>query len=171
MFKAVAEKHNSIRAIIHNASDWNCEKDTDDYAALLDQMMQVHVKAPYLINLALAPFLSSHVSADIIHFTDYVVRKGSAKHIAYSASKAALENMTLSFAQKLAPNVKVNSIAPALIMFNETDDDAYKEKALSKSLMGVAPGEEEVVNAVDFIMKSNYMTGQSVNLDGGRALK
>ncbi|KXF83298.1 dihydromonapterin reductase [Enterovibrio coralii] len=171
--RAVAEKHTTIRAIFHNASDWNCEKDTDDYAALLEQMMQVHVKAPYLINLALTPFLDSNNAAasDIIHFTDYVVRKGSAKHIAYAASKAALENLTLSFAQKLAPSVKVNSIAPALIMFNEDDDDAYKQKALSKSLMGLAPGEQEIINAVEFVMNSNYMTGQSVNLDGGRALK
>ncbi|PMN94743.1 dihydromonapterin reductase [Enterovibrio norvegicus] len=166
-----------VRALIHNASDWNAESQTDDYPALLDQMMQIHVKTPYLLNLALHPFLKGSTtgnetgSADIIHFTDYVVRKGSAKHIAYAASKAALENLTLSFAQKLAPRVKVNSIAPALIMFNAGDSESYKKKALSKSLMGIAPGEREAVNAVDFILKSAYMTGQSVNLDGGRALK
>ncbi|MGF1704758.1 dihydromonapterin reductase [Enterovibrio baiacu] len=166
-----------IRALIHNASDWNAESQTDDYPALLDQMMQIHVKTPYLLNLALHPFLQGSStggqtgSADIIHFTDYVVRKGSAKHIAYAASKAALENLTLSFAQKLAPRVKVNSIAPALIMFNVDDSEDYKKKALSKSLMGIAPGEREAVNAVDFILQSAYMTGQSVNLDGGRAIK
>ncbi|MGF1766965.1 dihydromonapterin reductase [Enterovibrio makurazakiensis] len=171
--RTLAEKNISIRALIHNASDWNAEKNTDDYAALLDQMMQVHVKAPYLLNQALAPFMctNNQAGSDIIHFTDYVVRKGSAKHIAYAASKAALENLTLSFAQKLAPQIKVNSIAPALIMFNANDDEEYKQKALSKSLMKMAPGEIEVVNAVDFILNSNYMTGQSVNLDGGRALK
>ncbi|WP_407333746.1 dihydromonapterin reductase [Enterovibrio sp. 27052020O] len=171
--RSLAEKNLTIRALIHNASDWNAEKHTDDYAALLDQMMQVHVKAPYLLNQALAPFMRNDKNAgsDIIHFTDYVVKKGSAKHIAYAASKAALDNLTLSFAQKLAPHVKVNSIAPALIMFNERDDDDYKRKALAKSLMCLAPGETEVLNAVEFILNSNYMTGQSVNLDGGRALK
>ncbi|WP_394209609.1 dihydromonapterin reductase [Enterovibrio calviensis] len=171
--RTLAERNLTLRALIHNASDWNAEKHTDDYAALLDQMMQVHVKAPYLLNQALAPFMRTDENADsdIIHFTDYVVKKGSAKHIAYAASKAALENLTLSFAQKLAPQVKVNSIAPALIMFNDSDDDNYKRKALSKSLMNLAPGEAEIVNAVEFILNSNYMTGQSVNLDGGRALK
>ncbi|KKD59801.1 dihydrofolate reductase [Grimontia sp. AD028] len=171
--REVAEQNIQIRALIHNASDWNAESKTDDCAALLDDMMQIHVKTPYLLNLALSPFMATDSTAgsDIIHFTDYVVRKGSEKHIAYSASKAALDNMTLSFAQKLAPSVKVNSIAPALIMFNEGDDEAYRKRALSKSLMAIAPGEQEVVNAVEFIMNSNYMTGQSINLDGGRALK
>ncbi|MBV7296537.1 dihydromonapterin reductase [Enterovibrio paralichthyis] len=169
----IAELGVSIRALIHNASDWNAESKTDDYAALMDQMMQVHVKAPYLLNLALSPFMTSTepAGADIIHMTDYVVRKGSEKHIAYASSKAALDNLTLSFAQKLSPGIKVNSIAPALIMFNEHDSDEYKKKALAKSLMGLAPGEDEVINAIEFILNSKYMTGQSINVDGGRALK
>ena len=54
--------------------------------------------------------------------------------------------MTRSFARKLAPEVKVNAIAPALIIFNAGDDEAYRQQALAKSLMKVAPGESEVVN-------------------------
>ncbi len=162
-----------IRAIFHNASNWGAEKEHSDNAFLLDNMLQIHVKAPYLLNMALAPFLNTEeiASSDIIHFTDYVINKGSAKHIAYSASKAALDNLTLSFAKKLAPNTKVNSLSPALILFNEKDTKAYKQKALSKSLMQIAPGTEEVINAVNFILQSRYMTGQRVNIDGGRALK
>lgn len=171
--RKLATQNVTIRALIHNASDWNAESKTDDYASLLDAMMQIHVKTPYLLNLALSPFMvkGTPAGSDIVHFTDYVAYKGSEKHMAYAASKAALENLTLSFAQKLAPDVKVNSIAPALIMFNEGDDEAYKAKALSKSLMGIAPGEQEVIRAVEFILNSNYMTGQSIHLDGGRALK
>src|SRR5690606_39782772 len=59
--------------------------------------------------------------ADIVHLSDDVVRKGSAKHTAYCASKAGLDSLTLSFAARLAPRIKVNSIAPALLMFNEQD--------------------------------------------------
>ncbi|MFD2178962.1 dihydromonapterin reductase [Veronia pacifica] len=162
-----------LRAIIHNASDWNAEKNTDQPAELMNEMMQVHAKAPYLINLGLSSKLdrTGKASVDIIHMTDYVVQKGSHKHLAYAASKAALDNLTLSFAQQLAPDVKVNSIAPALIMFNEWDDDNYKKKALAKSLLEVAPGAEEVVKAISYLLESNYMTGQTLRLDGGRALK
>ena len=64
-----------------------------------------------------------------------MVERGSDKHIAYAASKAALDNMTRSFARKLAPEVKVKSIAPSLILFNEHDDAEYRQQALNKSLM------------------------------------
>ncbi|HHU7257493.1 TPA: SDR family oxidoreductase, partial [Escherichia coli] len=105
------------------------------------------------------------------HFTDYVVERGSDKHIAYAASKAALDNMTRSFARKLAPEVKVNSIAPSLILFNEHDDAEYRQQALNKSLMKTAPGEKEVIDLVDYLLTSCFVTGRSLPLDGGRHLR
>ena len=90
-------------------------------------MMNIHAKVPYLLNLALAPLLQNNATShsDIIHLTDYVVEKGSPKHIAYAASKAALDNLTRSFSAKLAPKVKVNSVAPSLIIFNHDGQDIY----------------------------------------------
>ena len=107
----------------------------------------------------------------IIHFTDYVVERGSDKHIAYAASKAALDNMTRSFARKLAPEVKVNAIAPAMILFNEDDDAEYRQQALNKSLMKIAPGEKEVIDLIDYLLTSCYVTGRTFAVDGGRPLR
>ena len=162
----------SLRAIIHNASDWDQEADTEDYNKLFQKMMQVHANAPYQLNLAFQDMLSANdVVSDIIHMTDYVQAKGSKKHIAYAASKAALHNLTLSFIALLAPKVKVNSIAPALLMFNEDDSAAYRAKALKKSLLEVCPGAQEAVKAVNYLLSSDYTTGQTLHLDGGRHLK
>lgn len=115
-------------------------------STVINRMMQIHVHAPYLLNHALEDLLRGHghAASDIIHITDYVVERGSDKHIAYAASKAALDNMTRSFARKLAPEIKVNAIAPSLIMFNEGDDEAYRQQALDKSLMKIAPGEKRL---------------------------
>ncbi|MDP0699478.1 SDR family oxidoreductase, partial [Klebsiella pneumoniae] len=98
----------------------------------------------------------------------YVVERGSDKHIAYAASKAALDNMTRSFARKLAPEVKVNAIAPAMILFNEGDDAEYRQQALNKSLMKIAPGEKEVIDLIDYLLTSCYVTGRTFAVDGGR---
>lgn len=169
----IKEKHSSLRAVIHNASDWLPDNNPLSAAATLQQMMQIHVSTPYQINLALADLLNANTTefSDIIHLTDYVVDKGSKKHIAYAASKAALANMTLSFSALLAPKVKVNAIAPAMIMFNADDDADYRKKTLKKSLMEIAPGEQEIIDTVNYLLKSRYVTGRTLHVDGGRHLK
>ncbi|ULS46981.1 dihydromonapterin reductase [Pectobacterium carotovorum] len=162
-----------LRAIIHNASRWEPENPTTPPEKTLADMLQIHVYTPYLLNQLLEPCLRGQgiAGADIIHLTDYVVEKGSDKHIAYAASKAALDNMTRSFARKLAPEVKVNAIAPSLILFNEKDDESYRQQALEKSLMKIAPGEEEITQLVDYLLSSRYVTGKTLGVDGGRALR
>jgi len=171
---ALARRYHSLRALIHNASQWIPESDAEEYPRVLDRMLKVHVRAPYLLNLACGELLRGygerHGYADIIHMSDYVAATGSSKHIAYAASKAALDNMTLSFASKYAPLVKVNSIAPALLMFNPEDDEAYRQKARNKSLLGIVPGEDEGVNAICYLLQSRYLTGKTIALDGGRHL-
>ena len=167
---AIAARHSRLRAVIHNASDWLPDRVDVPPAQVMQRMMDVHVTAPYRINLALEPQLKAGSPADIIHIGDYVSGRGSRKHIAYAASKAAQDNLTLSFAARLAPDVKVNSIAPALILFNEDDDEAYREKTLKKSLMQREGGLDELLHHVDYLMDSSYVTGRIVHMDGGRHL-
>jgi dihydromonapterin reductase/dihydrofolate reductase len=94
----------SLRAIVHNASEWLAETaDTD--AAAFTRMFSVHMLAPYLINLHCADLLERSSPADIVHISDDVTRKGSSKHIGYCASKAGLDSLTLSFAAKYAPHI------------------------------------------------------------------
>lgn len=168
----VKQHTNSLCGIIHNASSWDCEKNTDDFATLFDDMMRIHAKVPYLINLACSDLLkANNDTSDVIHLTDYIVEKGSPKHIAYAASKAALDNMTKSFASQLAPKVKVNAIAPSLIIFNQNDSEEYKAKTLKKSLMEIEPGSKEILNCLDMLLTSSYITGRTIQVDGGRHLK
>lgn len=168
---ALRQKTDRLRAIIHNASDWLPESPDTEPADVMNAMMQVHVMAPYRINLACRDLLEQGDGiTDIVHMTDYVVEKGSAKHIAYAASKAALANLTLSFAKLLAPKVKVNSVAPSLIIFNENDSEEYRKKTLKKSAMAMEPGVEVAVHTLQFLLDNPYITGRSLPLDGGRHL-
>ena len=175
----INEHHARVDTIIHNASDWLPDNSGLSHADTMMRMMQIHVSAPYQINLALAPLLISAAksnddsigASNIIHITDYVAEKGSKKHIAYAASKAALHNMTLSFASLLAPHVKVNSIAPAMILFNEDDGETYKAKALAKAILPKEAGNAEIIALVDYLHTSHYVTGRSYAVDGGRHLK
>ena len=166
----IIDRYSRLRAIIHNASDWASEQDEAEPSNLLNRMIAVHVGAPYEINRLLAPLLKASQSnhADIVHITDYVASKGSKKHIAYAASKAAQDNLTLSFSARLAPKIKVNSIAPALLTFHETDDEEYRLKAANKNVMAKAGGADELIKAVDYLLGSEYVTGRILHMDGGR---
>ncbi|MDV5168982.1 dihydromonapterin reductase [Photobacterium rosenbergii] len=172
----LSQRYPTIRAIIHNASDWMqdpvCKDDAQASAAeVMQKMMAIHVAVPYQINLASQDQLRKNGHADIIHIGDYVAEKGSKKHIAYAASKAAMNNLTLSFASLLAPEVKVNSISPALLKFNPDDGDAYKEKALAKALLPREAGFDEIIDGVQLLLNSRFMTGRNLQFDGGRHLK
>lgn len=161
-----------LRAIIHNASEWLPDGQGQAALDVFSRMMRVHAGAPFLLNHELAPLLKACTAehTDIIHIGDYVSDRGSRKHVAYAASKAAQDNLTRSFAARLAPKVKVNSIAPALLLFNEGDDEDYRNRALSKSLLRKEGGLEELRHAVDYLMDSGYVTGRVLHLDGGRHL-
>lgn len=159
----------SLRAIVHNASDWHVETPGEE-ADVFKRMFEVHMLAPYLINLHCAELLQHGGPADIVHIGDDVTRTGSKKHIAYAASKAGLDNLTLSFAASLAPAIKVNGIAPALIQFNEGDDETYRRKALAKSALGIEPGAEVIYQSLRYLLDNPYVTGTTMTVNGGRHL-
>lgn len=172
---ALKSHTDSLRAIVHNASDWLTETPGNE-AAVFQQMVNVHMLAPYLINLRCEELLERDAAergapADIIHLSDDVARKGSANRIAYCASKAGLDNLTLSFAASLAPRIKVNGIAPALIMFNPGDDAEYRARTLAKSAMGIEPGPDVIYQSVRYLLDSPYVTGTTLTVNGGRHLK
>lgn len=170
-FVTELKKHTtSLRAIVHNASQWLAETPGDE-AAIFQQMFSVHMLAPYLINLHCADLLHQSNPADIVHISDDVTHKGSAKHLAYCASKAGLESLTLSFAAKYAPAIKVNGIAPALILFNDGDDAEYRAKTLAKSALGIEPGAQVIYQSLRYLLDNPYVTGTTLSVNGGRHLK
>lgn len=160
----------SLRAIVHNASAWLEETPQTETSAFM-HMFSVHMLAPYLINLHCSELLERSSPADIVHISDDVTRKGSSKHIAYCATKAGLDSLTLSFAAKLAPQIKVNGIAPAMLMFNPDDDAAYRTKALAKSVLGIEPGAEVIYQGLRYLLDNPYVTGTTLTVNGGRHLK
>lgn len=166
---ALKSHTDSLRAIVHNASEWRPDTPGQE-AAVFRQLFQIHMLAPYLINLHCSELLRHGGPADIVHIGDDVTRKGSSKHIAYAASKAGLDNLTLSFAASLAPQIKVNGIAPALIQFNSNDDEAYRRAALAKSALGIEPGPEVIYQSLRYLMDNPYVTGTTLTVNGGRHL-
>ncbi len=160
------DRYDGLRAIIHNASLW-----LDDGLDNLETMFRLHVEAPYHLNLALGDLLAKVEKADIIHICDETSSRGSKSHIGYAATKAALQNMVLSFAEKYAPKVHVNGILPGLLILKEGGDETYRQQTLKKALLEFEPGAGPLIETVKYLLASQYSTGSQVVINGGRHLK
>ncbi|MEE1950105.1 dihydromonapterin reductase [Pseudomonas alcaligenes] len=162
----IKNEHPRLRAIIHNASLW-----LDDSLNNLEEMYKLHIEAPFHINTRLNQNLESPNKSDIIHICDESASRGSSSHIGYASTKAALQNLTLSFAQAFAPQIRVNSISPGLLILKENHDDNYKKKTFKKALLEFEPGADPLIHAVLYLLESSYSTGSNIVVNGGRHLK
>jgi pteridine reductase len=108
----------------------------------------------------------------IVNFLDTRIRDHSPKwHAAYKLSKNLLEIMTKMSALEFAPGVTVNAVAPGLILPPEGKGQEYMEKLKSTMPLNKIGDPQDVADAVIFLLKSSFITGQVIYVDGGRHLK
>lgn len=164
-------KTDTIDLIVHNASRF--EQDETDPARISDQLnrlMMIHVTLPTMINTVLTPALRRSENACIVHMSDIYVMNPDESRSHYCASKAALENLSLSFAKKLAPDVRVTSIQPGALMFLPEHDQNAQQQVLEKSLLQTESGFDPVLQTLDFLVRNPFITGSPIRVDGGRAI-
>ena len=119
---------------------------------------------------AFKPFLESSKGC-IINITDSQVDSGMSQYSLYAAAKAALESLTKSLSKELAPNIRVNAIAPGIILWPENDkaSEEVKKEIINKTALGRMGNPEDIAAAAYLLYKSTYMTGQVLKVDGGRS--
>jgi NAD(P)-dependent dehydrogenase (short-subunit alcohol dehydrogenase family) len=108
--------------------------------------------------------------AKIINITDITALRPPAGFSIYCASKAALVSATKSLAKELAPDFTVNAVSPGIISWQKGITAEQKEKMLAQVPAGRAGAPDEVADAVKFLIEIDYVTGQVIDVDGGRGL-
>jgi dihydromonapterin reductase/dihydrofolate reductase len=169
----IAGQVQSLRAIIHNASIFEITSgDRDAAVEQLRRMTAIHATAPFYLNHSLFPLLQAcrATHADIVHISDIYADNPNPRFDVYCASKAAGQNLALSFAKKFAPKVKVNVIQPGPILFQQWHTAEARERILAETLLGKEGGAESIGVAAEAILANNFQTGAVVAVDGGRHL-
>lgn len=161
----------TLDLLINNASCFFDNDTVDNDPEALAAVFQVHNIAPYLLITGLQQQLSNSDNGLIINITDIYTDKPSTNYIAYCAAKAGLANMTQAFAKTLAPDVRVNAIQPGPILFLPEHDDEHKMQVLDETPLRVEGGLKPMIDTVRFLRDNPFLTGESIKVDGGRALK
>jgi pteridine reductase len=137
-------------------------------------LMGSNLKAPMFLSQAAAPELKKRRGC-IINITDIHAERPMKNYVVYSVAKAGLVGLTKSLARELAPEVRVNGIAPGPIMWPEGDsnfDEVSRQRIVSHTMLKRAGDPSDIALAVRFFaMDTQYVTGQILAVDGGRSAK
>ena len=160
-----------LDALVNNASNFFPTPLGQLTAGQFDALMAVNARAPLLLAQAAAPALQRRGGA-IVNLTDLHATTPKREHSAYCAAKAALAMITTSLALELAPQVRVNAVAPGAILWpEEGKPEAARLALMQRTPLARLGTVEEVAEAVRWLIEdASYLTGQTLGLDGGRRL-
>jgi len=167
---AVIARFGRLDALVNNASIFHATPLGEITAAQCDAFFAVNARAPLLLAQAAAPHLKTAHGA-IVNITDIHAERPLPQHAAYGMSKAALRLATAALAQALAPEVRVNAVAPGAILWPEGKSDADRDAVLARIPLQRTGTPGEIANTVLWLIRdAGYITGQTVRVDGGRTL-
>ena len=130
--------------------------------------MDLNLRAPFLLAQACAGKMSN--GGLIVNITDVGAQKAWSRYPSYTVSKAGLESLTRILARALAPKIRVNAIAPGLVLQSDIVPGEEWQRLLNRVPLKRAARVEEVASALEFLLKNEYITGQTIVVDGGYSL-
>ena len=161
----------SINGLINNASTFYPTPIGSFSQENWDALMGSNLKAPLFLIQLLCDELKKN-NGFIINITDINVDKALMNHSIYLAAKSGLQTLTKSLAKELAPNVRVNAIAPGAILEppNVTWTKEQKDNIIKLIPMSRMGCEKDIADAAIYLSEAEYVTGQILNVDGGKSL-
>ncbi|MCD4830986.1 MAG: SDR family oxidoreductase [Anaerohalosphaeraceae bacterium] len=173
---AGASELENLSILINSASVFEKRPIENIDFASARQTIDLNLISPIVISCQFAEAVRSanpaakSPAAKIINLVDIAAEKPWAGYAVYCASKAGLAAATKSMAKELAPEFTVNAIAPGLIDLPEDCDEQEKAKQLAMIPASRCGEASEVAAAVKFLIENDYITGQVINIDGGRSV-
>ena len=161
-----------LDALVNNASAFYPTPIGTTTPAQWDELFASNARAPFFLAQAAAPHLKA-AHGGIVNIADIHGQVPLANHAVYCMAKAALLMLTKSLATDLAPEVRVNAIAPGAILWPEQGKDAVAQQALlARTPLGRTGTPEDIAGAVAWLLDdaSGYVSGQAIRVDGGRGI-
>jgi pteridine reductase len=162
-----------LDALVNNASSFYATPLADVNEQQWNDLLGTNLKAPlFLAQAAAAELRRRH--GTIVNIADIHADRPMHGHLLYSAAKAGLVALTKSLAQEMAPQVRVNAVAPGVISWPEDaewQDEERRRKIVAHTLLKREGEPDDVARTVQFLIAdAPYITGQVISVDGGRSI-
>ncbi len=162
-----------LDVVINNASSFfpTAVGEINDKA--WDDLIGTNLKAPLFLSQAAVGQLKKNHGC-IVNIVDIHAERPMKNYVVYSTAKAGLVNLTRSLARELAPEVRVNGVAPGAIIWPEDEawsDELSRQRIINSTLLKRVGEPEDIAKAVHFLIAdAPYITGQIIAVDGGRSI-
>jgi Dehydrogenases with different specificities (related to short-chain alcohol dehydrogenases) len=169
MFEQVACQPHPLQVLVNSAAVMGKGSLRDLQVAQWDDTMKLNLRAPFLCSQQ-AGRLMEHTGGVIINISDSGARKTWIGFPAYVVSKAGLEVLTRLLARTYAPQIRVNAVAPGLILPPEEIPEKDWQHLVDRVPVRKAGTPQDIAETVLFLIRNNYITGQTIVVDGGNQL-
>jgi len=161
-----------LDALVNNASAFFPTPVGEMTPANWESLIGTNLRAPLFLSQAAAPHLKKTGGA-IVNITDIHAERPLKSYVIYSVAKTGLAGLTRSLARELAPEVRVNGVAPGAIVWPEDGlwGDVTRQRIVSHTLLRRTGEPDDIARAVYYLIaEAPYVTGQIISVDGGRSI-
>lgn len=134
-----------------------------------DEIFALNVRAPFFAAQAAAGVMGE--GGLIVNIADLAAFETWGGYIPHGMSKAAVVQMTRALARSLAPAIRVNAIAPGVVLLPEGWEDASAQRLASTTPLRRLGGPDDVVHALEYLLDASFVTGEVLVVDGGRHVR
>ncbi len=167
LMRRARDRAGPIDVLVNNASIFRADGVAEVTRQGLEEILQVNAWAPLLLSRDLA---AQGRDGAVVNLLDTRITAYDPTHFSYGLSKQLLHRLTTQLALELAPRIRVNGVAPGLVLPPPGQDRAYLERRAGSVPLERAGDAPDVVRAVDFLLTSPFVTGQVIFVDGGAHL-
>ena len=170
--KKLTQKIKSLDLLVNNASVFYPTSIENSTIEDWDKIININLKAPFFIATGLSKVLANNQGV-IVNIIDIHSDRPLKNFSIYNISKAGLKMLTKTLAKELAPNIRVNGISPGSILWPQDElqlSEKEKMMMIDRIVLKRQGSPNDIAEAVLFLANSKYITGEVINIDGGRSL-
>lgn len=173
LITTLIKKWGQLDVLINNASSFYPTPLDETTPKAWEDIMASNLKAPFFLAKSAAPYLKQRKGC-IINLVDIQAQRPLKNYSVYCVAKAGLVMLTKSLAKELGPDIRVNAIAPGIVLWpdDETEfNEALREKIIARNALKRAGTPQDIANTAVFLINhADFITGQIIAVDGGRSL-